>query len=134
MTLSRRQVKWPRERIEQSGLQRRVSIELRDFRTLTRGYDHVVSIEAYEVAGEAAWGAHFDTIARCLVEGGKAFFQGGIIADRPLTRPRQPGGFVRTHIHRRRNWRHSRCLNNTHGAQGSMCERASSIARTMHRH
>jgi len=99
VTLSRRQVKWARERIEQSGLQRRVSIELRDFRTLTRGYDHVVSIEAYEVAGEAAWGAHFDTIARCLVEGGKAFFQGGIIADRPLTRPRQPGGFVRTHIH-----------------------------------
>jgi cyclopropane-fatty-acyl-phospholipid synthase len=99
VTLSRRQVQWARERIEQAGLRQSVTIELRDFRTLARRYDHVVSIEAYEVAGEAAWGAHFDTIARCLVKDGNAFFQGGIIVDHPLERRRSRADFVRTHIH-----------------------------------
>jgi cyclopropane-fatty-acyl-phospholipid synthase len=99
VTISRRQVQWARERIEQAGLQQTVNVELRDFRELHDRYDYVVSIEAYEVMGEALWPAYFDTIARCLDGAGTAFLQAGVVADSLFERCRKQPNFIRRHIH-----------------------------------
>ena len=99
VTISRRQVQWARQRIEQARLQATVNVELCDFRELRDRYDHVVSIEAYEVMGETVWPAYFGTIARCLDSAGSAFLQAGVVADRWFERYRGHADFIRRHIH-----------------------------------
>ena len=97
--VSRRQVQWARERIQAAGLRESVSVELRDFRELRGRYDFVVSIEAYEAIGQAAWGAYFDAIARCLERGGTAFVQASVLGEEVCeTRSTQPD-FLRRHVH-----------------------------------
>jgi cyclopropane-fatty-acyl-phospholipid synthase len=101
ITLSRKQVQWARQRIQQAQLQHAVNVEMCDFREVRGRYDFVVSIEAYEVIGQAAWGAYFETIARCLRDGGRAFLQAGVVADRVSEGYRDRADFIPVHIHPR---------------------------------
>ena len=97
--ISRRQVQWARERMRAAGLHESVSVELRDFRDLRGRYDFVVSIEAYEAIGQAAWGAYFDAIARCLDRGGTAFVQAGVLGDKVCEAHSNQPDFLRRHVH-----------------------------------
>jgi len=99
ITLSSRQADWGQQRIRAAGLEHLVSIQAGDFREVRGRYDFVVSIEAYEGMGQAAWGPYFDTIARCLRDHGRGFVQAAVVADGVFDRDRKHGNFIRQHIH-----------------------------------
>jgi cyclopropane-fatty-acyl-phospholipid synthase len=87
----------------------------------------VVSIEAYEVMGEALWPAYFDTIARCLDGAGTAFLQAGVVADPLFERHREQSDFIRRHIHptaRLASWR----ILETHARRAGLVVRSSAIS------
>jgi cyclopropane-fatty-acyl-phospholipid synthase len=99
ITLSSRQADWARQRIRAAGLEHLVTIQAGDFREVRGRYDFVVSIEAYEAMGQSAWGPYFDTIARCLHDGGKGLMQAAVVADVVFDRDRKYPNFIRQHIH-----------------------------------
>lgn len=72
ITLSEEQVKVGRERIKELGLEDRVTLELRDYRTLKREptYDKVVSVGMFEHIGPAAYPGYFGLIHDVLKPGG----------------------------------------------------------------
>jgi len=98
ITLSAAQQAHAAARVAAEGLADRVTIELRDYRSLPAGarYDRVVSVGMFEHVGAAHFGAYFATVRRVLGEGG-LFLNQAISDDRgwrknPLT------GFVNRHV------------------------------------
>jgi cyclopropane-fatty-acyl-phospholipid synthase len=75
ITLSEAQLSFARQRAREAGLEDRVTFHLRDYRQMSGQYSHIVSIEMLEAVGEAYWPVYFDTLARCLVPGGRAAIQ-----------------------------------------------------------
>jgi cyclopropane-fatty-acyl-phospholipid synthase len=75
LTISEEQAHYARARMERAGLSENVTIELRDYRTLTGRFDHVVSIEMLEAVGHRFLPKYFDTIDRVLRPGGRAVVQ-----------------------------------------------------------
>lgn len=75
ITLSTEQLAWARQRMMREDLTDKVELELRDYRTLTGTYDHIVSIEMLEAVGEAYWPVYFETVAKSLKPGGRAAIQ-----------------------------------------------------------
>lgn len=59
LTISAEQHKMAVERVEAEGLSHKVSIELRDYRTLTGKYDKIVSVEMLEAVGHKYLNAYF---------------------------------------------------------------------------
>jgi len=98
ISVSRRQIEYARERILQAGLSGKVRFELRDYRDVQGRFDHVVSIEMYEVVGEGFWPLYFRTIRERLAPGGKAVVQGIAIADQLFTSYRRRTDFIREYI------------------------------------
>lgn len=92
ITLSEQQYQYVVERLHKEGLKGRVTIELRDYRTLPDDahYDRVVSIGMFEHVGVANFPIYFRTIRRVLKAGG-LFLNHGITndtgwQDTPITR------------------------------------------------
>ena len=78
ITLSVEQQQLARERIAAAGLADRVSVELRDYRTLGQDpheYDAVLSVEMIEAVGADFWPSYFSTIDRVLAPGGRVGIQ-----------------------------------------------------------
>lgn len=75
VTLSREQLTYARNRLSEQGLSDRVSLEYRDYRNISRQYDHIVSIEMFEAVGERYWPAFFDAMNKALRPGGRAALQ-----------------------------------------------------------
>lgn len=92
ITLSEQQYVYAVERVRNEGLQRPVTIELRDYRELPEGvrYDKVVSVGMFEHIGVANFPVYFGTVKRVLKPGG-LFLNHGITNDTgwqktPITR------------------------------------------------
>jgi cyclopropane-fatty-acyl-phospholipid synthase len=98
VTVSRRQLEYARARIVRAGLADRVTLELCDYRDVRGQFDHVVSIEMYEVVGEGLWPLYFRTVRERLAPGGKAVVQGIAVADQLFTRYRRSTDFIRQYI------------------------------------
>ncbi len=81
ISLSAPQVEWARQRIHDSGLDGRCSVEVRDYRDLGVGqqFDKIVSVGMIEHVGEAQLPEYFSRIWRLLRPGG-AFLNSGITA------------------------------------------------------
>lgn len=75
ISLSREQVAYATARLADAGLTERTSIELRDYRDVTRRYDRIASIEMFEAVGERYWPTYAETLARCLTADGVAGLQ-----------------------------------------------------------
>ena len=82
ITLSHRQLKMARDRVEQAGLQDRVSIELRDYRDLLGEsvYDKISSVGMFEHVGLKNLPAYFTAVSRLLKPSG-LFLNHGITHD-----------------------------------------------------
>ncbi len=99
LTLSPAQLEFARQRMQLAGLDRQVSIELRDYRDLAgEQFDHIVSIEMFEAVGERWWPTYFATLQRLLAPGGRAVVQSITIRDDLFARYRQGTDFVQQHI------------------------------------
>lgn len=70
VTLSQAQHDFAQARIAALGLKDRVTVELRDYRTLDGTFDKIASIGMYEHVGIANYGAYFKRIHGLLSEGG----------------------------------------------------------------
>ena len=72
ITLSAEQLAEARGRAAAAGLEHRVSFELRDYRTLDRCYDRIVSIGMFEHVGLGHYRRFFETLKSCLAPDGVA--------------------------------------------------------------
>jgi len=75
ITLSREQLGYARNRLSEQGLSDLARFDYLDYRSISRQYDHIVSIEMFEAVGERYWPAFFDVINKALRPGGRAALQ-----------------------------------------------------------
>jgi cyclopropane-fatty-acyl-phospholipid synthase len=97
ITISSRQARWARQSVQEARLDHLVSVQRGDFREVQGRYDFVVSIEAYEMMGRAAWLPYFTAIAHALRPRGRALLQAQVLADDAGDH----GAFIRRHVHPR---------------------------------
>jgi cyclopropane-fatty-acyl-phospholipid synthase len=75
ITLSREQLAFARQRVQQENLSGKISLERTDYRDVEGTYDRIVSIEMLEAVGEAYWPVYFRTLHERLKAGGTAVLQ-----------------------------------------------------------
>ena len=98
LTISEEQAAFARERMHRAGLADRVSIELRDYRTLDGTYDRVVSIEMLEAVGHRFLPVYFGTIDEVLAPDGRAVIQVITIPDERYLRYRLRPDYIQKFI------------------------------------
>ena len=74
-TISRRQLDLAQRRVAEAGVGDRVTVVLRDYRTIEGSFDRLASIEMFEAVGEEYWPGFFATCDRLLAPGGVAALQ-----------------------------------------------------------
>ncbi len=80
VTLSQAQFDFAHEQIRRAGLERQVTVELRDYKSLSGKYDKIASIGMYEHVGIANYRAYFGKIYSLLRDR-------GILLNHGITRP-----------------------------------------------
>jgi cyclopropane-fatty-acyl-phospholipid synthase len=98
ITVSREQHRLARERVAAAGLADRVSVELRDYRTLDGSYDKIVSIEMIEAVGHEYLPGYFATCARVLRRGGRLALQTITMPDDRFDAYRRSVDWMQTYI------------------------------------
>ncbi len=98
ITLSKEQLSYAHRRIHRQGLEKRVSLSLKDYRQTTGQYDAIVSIEMIEAVGEGNWPAYFARISGLLKPGGRAVIQAITIAPEYFDRYRSKADFIQRYI------------------------------------
>jgi cyclopropane-fatty-acyl-phospholipid synthase len=81
LTLSKEQLAYARDLIEDAGLREQVDLNLQDYREEGGQYDAVVSCEMIEAVGREYLPTYFKTIRDCLKSGGRAVVQAITISD-----------------------------------------------------
>ena len=97
-TLSREQYEYTRRRIEQQGLQERVTLLLSDYRDLDGQYDKLVSIEMVEAVGHRFLPTYFRQCARLLKPDGLMLLQAITIRDQRYQQARRSVDFIQRYI------------------------------------
>jgi cyclopropane-fatty-acyl-phospholipid synthase len=98
ITLSEKQAAYARRRMQQRGLDRLVTIEVVDYRDLTKRFDAIVSIEMLEAVGHRFLDVFFATCDRLLRPGGRMALQTITIPDQVYDRYRRGTDWVRAYI------------------------------------
>jgi cyclopropane-fatty-acyl-phospholipid synthase len=98
ITISESQAAYARERMQRAGLEDRVSIELRDYRSLDGLFDRIVSIEMLEAVGHRYLPRFFEACDRVLAPGGRAVVQVITIPDERYGRYRLRPDFIQKFI------------------------------------
>jgi cyclopropane-fatty-acyl-phospholipid synthase len=98
ITISREQYELARERVAAAGLGERVTIELRDYRTLAGRYDKIVSIEMLEAVGYEYLPQYFAICARLLEPGGALALQSITMPDDRFEAYRKRVDWMQTYI------------------------------------
>lgn len=75
LTISREQLAYAQNRIQQAGLADKVDLRFQDYREEKGVYDHIASIEMFEAVGEKYWKGYFSKLNECLKPGGRAGLQ-----------------------------------------------------------
>lgn len=97
-TLSREQYEYTRQRIEQQGLQQRITLLLEDYRDLDGQYDKLVSIEMIEAVGHRFLPTYFQQCARLLKDDGLMLLQAITIRDQRYEQARKSVDFIQRYI------------------------------------
>ncbi|OED47866.1 class I SAM-dependent methyltransferase [Leisingera sp. S232] len=98
LTISKEQLRFARQRIENAGLSSQVELCLQDYRDCRGQFDGIASIEMFEAVGEAYWPTYFGAIRDRLKPGGKATLQIITVADRRWEIYRKGVDFIQKHI------------------------------------
>lgn len=96
ITLSTEQAAWARNIAARSDGD--IDIEIRDYRTISKRYDRIVSIEMFEAVGEEYWSTFFDQLRRNLTDDGVAVLQIITIAERLFESYRSRPDFIQRYI------------------------------------
>lgn len=98
ITLSDEQYKYAQQRVQDEGLEERVSIQLIDYRDVQGSFDRIVSIEMLEAVGHAYYGTYFSTCDRLLKPGGRVVLQVITIPDQRYDAYRRNPDWIQKHI------------------------------------
>lgn len=98
ITLSSEQLAFAQEKVASEGLNKCITLELKDYRDVEGTYDRIVSIEMLEAVGEAYWPIYFKTLYERLNAGGAAVLQVITIDDRRFEAYRTSADFIQRHI------------------------------------
>jgi cyclopropane-fatty-acyl-phospholipid synthase len=98
LTISREQYDFACKRMQDGGLNDRVTVKLQDYRDETSQYDRVASIEMFEAVGEQFWQTYFQKVAGCLKAGGRAGLQIITIQDTLFDDYRRTPDFIQRHV------------------------------------
>ncbi|WJN58653.1 cyclopropane-fatty-acyl-phospholipid synthase family protein [Pseudomonas sp. SO81] len=97
-TLSREQYDYTRQRIEEQGLQQRVTLLLQDYRDLQGQYDKLVSIEMVEAVGHRYLPDYFRQCSRLLKADGLMLLQSITIRDQRYEQACRSVDFIQRYI------------------------------------
>lgn len=97
-TLSRRQEEFARKRLQDEGLEKEVVQLLTDYRDLSGGFDHLVSVEMIEAVGAEFYGAFFKKCAGLLKPGGRLALQAITIEEPFYGTARKEADFIKRYV------------------------------------
>tara|TARA_Y100000741_G_scaffold352975_1_gene325635 strand:- start:63 stop:1232 length:1170 start_codon:yes stop_codon:yes gene_type:complete len=98
ITISPSQLKFAKNRIKESKLENKVSLELCDYRDLKGKYDRIVSIEMIEAVGEKYWKNYFSKIKEVLKKDGMAGIQVILINNKSYQKYSQSVDFIQKYV------------------------------------
>jgi cyclopropane-fatty-acyl-phospholipid synthase len=98
ITLSEEQLALARSRVAEAGLSDRVTLELRDYRTVRGQYDAIVSIEMLEAVGHEYFDTFFETCDRVLRPGGRIGLQSITYPDAQYEAQRRGANWIQKYI------------------------------------
>ena len=98
LTLSREQLNYARQRIENAGVSDLVEFKLQDYRDETGTYDGIASIEMFEAVGEKYWPVYFNTVRDRLRPGRTATLQIITVQDKRWETYRKGVDFIQKYI------------------------------------
>ncbi len=98
ITISPSQLKFATNRIKDSKLENKVSLELCDYRDLKGKYDRVVSIEMIEAVGEKYWKNYFKKIKDVLKKDGMAGIQVILINNKSYQKYSKSVDFIQKYV------------------------------------
>lgn len=97
-TISREQYEYAKARVEELGLEDRVTLLLKDYRALTGEYDKLVSIEMIEAVGHDFYSSYFQCCSKLLKPRGKMVIQAITIPDGRYERARDSVDYIKRYI------------------------------------
>ncbi|MBC9249620.1 cyclopropane-fatty-acyl-phospholipid synthase [Pseudomonas alcaligenes] len=97
-TLSKEQFAYTQRRIEEQGLQERITLLLKDYRDLDGQYDKLVSIEMIEAVGHRFLPTYFRQCARLLKDDGLMLLQSITIRDQRYEQAKNAVDFIQRYI------------------------------------
>ncbi len=98
LTISREQLSYARQRIDNAGLSDMVNFKMRDYRDERGTYDGIASIEMFEAVGRKYWPVYFDTIRERLKPGRNATLQIITVGDHRWDVYQRGVDFIQKHI------------------------------------
>ncbi|MFI8482927.1 class I SAM-dependent methyltransferase [Pseudomonas sp. NPDC078700] len=97
-TLSKEQFDYAQRRIEEQGLQDRITLLLKDYRDLQGSYDKLVSIEMIEAVGHRFLSDYFQQCAQLLQPNGLMLLQAITIRDQRYEQAKNSVDFIQRYI------------------------------------
>ena len=97
-TISAEQYQYARERVEDAGLQDRITLLQKDYRDLSGSFDKLVSVEMLEAVGHEFHGTFFRKCCDLLKPDGLMVLQTITIADQRFERARRSVDFIQRYI------------------------------------
>lgn len=97
-TLSREQLAYAQARVQELGLEDRVTLLLEDYRELSGTYDKLVSIEMVEAVGHEYFRTYFETCANLLKPHGMMLLQAITIRDQRYEQAKGAVDFIQRYI------------------------------------
>lgn len=97
-TISEQQHRYAKQRIEQEGLQDKITLLFEDYRNLTGSYDKLVSIEMIEAVGHKFLPAYFQKCSSLLKEDGLMLIQAITIPDQRYDFYTRETDFIKQYI------------------------------------
>ena len=98
ITISREQYEYACQRIQQEGLNEKVTVEMRDYRDVGERFDRIASIEMFEAVGEKHWPRYFSILHDRLKPGGVAGLQVITIDEQYFDDYRKTMDFIQKYI------------------------------------
>lgn len=98
ITISREQLDFARQRMQDQGLSDLVEIRYQDYRDTQGEFDHIASIEMFEAVGEQYWRVYFDCLRNRLKSGGRAALQVITIRDDLYDSYRSEVDFIQRYV------------------------------------
>lgn len=97
-TISQEQFEYAQKRVQELGLQERVTVLCKDYRALTGEYDKLVSVEMIEAVGHDFYTSYFQTCSNLLKPNGKMVIQAITIPDRRYEQARRSVDYIKRYI------------------------------------